>query len=233
MDVNWWHAGKMLWTMNPPGDSRNPDPFSQQQSVDTRRQHACTQCPAQNWSKYSGQDVSISDKVCLLQVIRLVENCVLISQINASELQESLSKYVTVFKARGPSLMYKVMTFRNNLCKSQHKQPQHRVQSFHNKMSCVEITAFHKTTAGCKVHKHNYGIFIVAQSFTFSFSQYGDMVVLCSSGLAPMAQASPHTHAHRETCASYGDKPKTWGVGHCICFLSVFEAGKLQMWISP
>ncbi len=41
---------------------------------------------AQNWSKYSGQDVSISDKVCLLQVMWPVENWDLISQINASEL---------------------------------------------------------------------------------------------------------------------------------------------------
>lgn len=39
-----------------------------------------------------------------------------------------------------------------------------------------------------------------------------------------------HTHAHTKTCASYGTSR---GVGRCICFLSVFETGKLQMWISP
>lgn len=34
---------------------------------------------------------------------------------------------VTVFKARGRSLMYEVMTFKTNLYKSQ-KHPQHKVQ---------------------------------------------------------------------------------------------------------
>lgn len=58
----------------------------------------------------------VNEKVCLLQVMRPMENSDLISLINASELQESLSKYVTVVKTRGPSLMYKVMTFKRHLC---------------------------------------------------------------------------------------------------------------------